>query len=52
MYAWVWRHLPGPWPVRTLVAAVLVAAVVLLLFTRVFPWAESSLPFLQVTVNQ
>ena len=21
MYAWIWRHLPGPWPVRTLVAA-------------------------------
>jgi hypothetical protein len=25
---------------------------VLLLFTMVFPWAESSLPFLQVTVDQ
>ena len=24
----------------------------LLLFTTVFPWAESSLPFLQVTVDQ
>jgi hypothetical protein len=52
MYAWIWRHLPGPWPVRTLLAVVLVAAVVLLLFTEVFPWAESSLPFLQVTVDQ
>jgi hypothetical protein len=52
MYAWIWRHLPGPWPVRTLVAVVLLAAVVLLLFTTVFPWAEDSLPFLQVTVDQ
>jgi hypothetical protein len=52
MYAWIWRHLPGPWPVRTLLAVVLVAAAVLLLFTEVFPWAESSLPFLQVTVDQ
>ncbi len=53
MYAWIWRHLPGPWPVRTLLAAAAVAAVVLvLLFTQVFPWAEDSLPFLQVTVDE
>lgn len=52
MYLWIWRHLPGPRPVRTLLALTLVAAVVLLLFTTVFPWAESSLPFLQVTVDQ
>ena len=52
MYAWIWRHLPGPWPLRTLVALVLIAAVVLLLFTQVFPWAEDSLPFLKVTVDQ
>jgi hypothetical protein len=51
MYAWVWRHLPGPWPVRTLVAVALVAAIVVLLFTMVFPWAEDSLPFLKVTVD-
>jgi hypothetical protein len=52
MYAWVWRHLPGPWPVRTLLALVLVLAVVLVLFTTVFPWAEDALPFLKVTVDQ
>ena len=52
MYGWIWRHLPGPWPVRLLVAVVLVTAVVLLLFTQVFPWAERSLPFLEVTVEQ
>ena len=52
MYAWIWRHLPGPWPLRTLLAAVLVAAAVLALFTVVFPWAEDSLPFLKVTVDQ
>ena len=52
MYAWIWRHLPGPWPVRMLVSLALAAAIVLLLFTTVFPWAESSLPFLQVTVDQ
>jgi hypothetical protein len=52
MYGWIWRHLPGPWPVQTVQALVLVAAVVLLLFTIVFPWAEQSLPFLKVTVDQ
>jgi hypothetical protein len=52
MYAWIWRHLPGHWPLRTLVSVALVTGVVLLLFTVVFPWAESSLPFLQVTVDQ
>ena len=52
MYAWIWRHLPGPVPVRLVIALALVAAVVLLLFTTVFPWAEQSLPFLDVTVDQ
>jgi hypothetical protein len=52
MYGWIWRHLPGPWPVQALLALVLAAAVVLVLFTTVFPWAEQSLPFLKVTVDQ
>ena len=52
MYAWLWRHLPCPVPVRLVIALALVAAVVLLLFTTVFPWAEQSLPFLHVTVDQ
>ena len=52
IYPWVWRHLPGPWPMRVLLVLVLVVAVVLGLFTTVFPWAEQSLPFLKVTVDQ
>ncbi|RKS80342.1 hypothetical protein CLV35_0771 [Motilibacter peucedani] len=51
MYAWIWRHLPGPVAVRLLLALVLVAAVVALLFTVVFPWAEQVLPFTRVTVD-
>ena len=51
MYGWIWRHLPGPWPVRLALSLVLAAAVVLLLFSVVFPWAENALPFLHVTVN-
>jgi hypothetical protein len=52
MYAWIWRHLPGPLVVRLLTSLVLIALIVLALFTEVFPWAERVLPFLHVTVNQ
>jgi hypothetical protein len=56
MYAWIWRHLPGPRPVRAVLSlalvALAVALAVALLFTTVFPWAEDALPFLDVTVDQ
>lgn len=52
MYGWIWKHLPGPLSLRALLAVVLAAGVVLLLFTTVFPWAENALPFLDVTVDQ
>jgi hypothetical protein len=52
MYGWIWRHLPGPWPARAVISALLVTGVVAVLFTVVFPWAEHALPFLQVTVDQ
>jgi hypothetical protein len=51
MYAWIWRHLPGPTPVRVLVALALLAGVIAVLFTWVFPWLEPRLPFTDVTVN-
>lgn len=51
MYAWVWRHLPGPWPAKLAVALVLAAVVVVVLFTVVFPWLEPRLPFSNVTVD-
>ena len=51
MYGWIWRRLPGPLPVRLLLALALAAAVVALLFTVVFPWVEPRLPFTDVTVD-
>jgi hypothetical protein len=50
MYGWIWRRLPGPLPVRVLLAVVLVVVIVLLLFTVVFPWVEPRLPFGDVTI--
>ncbi len=52
MYAWIWRHLPGPLPVRALLALVLVAAVVALLFGVVFPEVEARLHLNEVTVEE
>jgi hypothetical protein len=52
VYAWIWRHLPGNAAVKTLVSLVLIAAIVLALFTVVFPWVEPLLPFNDVTVDE
>ncbi|GAA3364344.1 MULTISPECIES: hypothetical protein [Saccharopolyspora] len=49
MYHWIWRHLPGPLPVKLVEAVVLVLAVVALLLFVVFPWLEPLLPFNDVT---
>jgi hypothetical protein len=52
MYGWLWRRLPGPTPLRVLLAVLLVLAVVVALFLVVFPWLEPRLPFNDVTVNR
>jgi hypothetical protein len=51
VYAWLWRHLPGPRRLRVLWCLLLAGVVVALLFLVVFPWAEPRLPFNQVTVG-
>ena len=52
MYAWIWRHLPWPLAAQERCCALVLAlAVVALLFTVVFPWAEpAAVP--DVTVDQ
>jgi hypothetical protein len=52
VYAWLWRKLPGPTPVKLLEALALAVATVALLFTVVFPWVEPRLPFNDVTVDE
>lgn len=51
MYGWLWRHLPGPALVRVLILLVLAAAVVMALFTVVFPAVAPLLPLDQNTLG-
>ncbi len=51
MYAYIWRHLPGPTPARIVQALLLALAVVAVLFTWVFPWLMPRLPFDDVTLG-
>ncbi len=51
MYAWIWRHLPGPTAARVVEASLLIAAVVALLLFVVFPWIEPKLPFDDATTG-
>ena len=52
MYAFLWRHLPGPVYVKILVALAVAALVVVLLFGWIFPWIEPLMPFSGNTVSQ
>lgn len=40
MYAWIFRHLPGPVVVKVLLAVLLIALVVLALMQWVFAWVQ------------
>ena len=51
MYGWLWRHLPGPMPVRVVLAAVLVAAVLAVCFLWVYPAISPYMPFNSTTVG-
>ena len=50
MYAWIWKHLPGPFLVRVVQGLALLAGAVVLLFFVVFPRVEPLLPYNDVTV--
>ena len=50
MYAWIWRKLPGPTPVKILLAFVIAVVICAVLFTVIFPWVSSILPVDRVTV--
>jgi hypothetical protein len=52
VYGWIYRHLPGPTPVRALLALLLVAIVVTVLLFVVFPAVEPFVPLNDVTVQR
>lgn len=51
MYGFIWRLLPGPTPVKTLLALVLLVAVFLLLMEVVFPYVSTLMPYNDVAVS-
>jgi len=52
MYAWLWRHLPGPTVVRVLILAVAALAVLAACFVWVFPAIAPYMPFSETTVGE
>lgn len=52
MYSYLWRLLPGPWPVRTAIALVLALAAVAALFVWGFPVLAPLMPFNDGTVSR
>ncbi|GAA3074283.1 MULTISPECIES: hypothetical protein [Nesterenkonia] len=51
MYAWIFRHLPGPLWLKIIQTLVLLAAVVLLLMEVVFPWVDQYSPLNDSTIQ-
>lgn len=51
MYAALWRKLPGPTVVKTVTLIAVMALVVLVLFSIVFPWATQFVPGQEVLVD-
>lgn len=51
MYAWIFRHLPGPLWCRILITLVLVAALLVLLVQYFFPWMSQFTSFTDSSVN-
>ena len=45
MYGWIWHRLPGGTGARAVQLAVLLAAVALLLWFVIYPWASLHLNF-------
>ncbi|SEA51142.1 hypothetical protein SAMN02910418_01764 [Bowdeniella nasicola] len=51
MYGAIWRILPGPTWLRAILALLLLAAVIYVLFEFVFPVIEPYMPFQQDAVD-
>jgi len=51
VYGWLWRKLPGRWPLKMLESVTLVLVLSVVLVVLVFPWIEPKLPFSDNTVD-
>ena len=51
MYGLLWRLLPGPWPVKAMLALILVVAVVVICFLWLFPAIAPLMPFNDNTIQ-
>ena len=51
MYAWIFRHLPGPTWFKVIESLALIAAAVAARFTWVYPWVQSYLELGQSSVG-
>ncbi|MGW6129008.1 hypothetical protein ACWFNE_03165 [Cellulomonas sp. NPDC055163] len=52
MYGWLWRHLPGPVPVRVVILTAAALAVLAACFLWVFPAIAPFMPFNDTTVGE
>ncbi|MDR3070934.1 MAG: hypothetical protein LBU38_08040 [Propionibacteriaceae bacterium] len=52
IYGFIWWLLPGPKPVKFILALLLLAAVLVVLFQYVFPAVADYMPFNNVTVDE
>ncbi len=52
MYAALWRVLPGPFWVRALICLALLAGVLVVLASWVFPWVDGMVNPQDVTIDQ
>lgn len=51
MYAALWRHTPGPWPVRVALLVLLALIILAVCFAWVFPAIAPLMPFNDNTVS-
>ncbi|MDO5076685.1 hypothetical protein [Corynebacterium sp.] len=50
MYGFIWRAIPGPWPVKLLVSLALLVGTFFLLMEVVFPFVSANMPYNDVSV--
>jgi cyanate permease len=42
MYGWLWRKLPGPWPVKLVVSLILFSGFLAFCYYIFFPWLDAN----------